>query len=543
MRRDPARLSNEIFDLLIIGGGVTGACVARDAALRGLNVALIEKIDFAHATSAHNSKLIHGGLRYLRNFELALVRESLRERRIWQRTAPHLVQPLPFLLPLEKAGFAARTTLSAGLTLYDLLSYDRGWLSDPDQRLPAHSFLNKRDALAREPSLDTPGFEGAFLYYDAQSYAPERLALECILDAVAHGAAAANYVAAEGLLVRNGAVEGAKARDLVTDTAFDIRAKTTLVATGPWADIFLAQALGKPATHKLLRSKGIHLIVPAMTKQDALTVAAGGGHFFVLPWRGHSLLGTTDTAFRSNPDNVGVTESDIDDFLAFINAHLPSAHLARANVQHWYAGLRPLVDDGSGDTYDASRRAELVDHSRDDGLNNLFSAIGGKWTTSRDLAQKTVDTLVARLGIPTKPCTTQTRPTPGGAIARFAAFKAQIEAEHDPVPNIDHLARLYGTRVRDVLALGQNRPDLREALSESGDIGAQILFAIREEAAQTLDDVVMRRTGIGQLGNPGDDNLARAAAIMATELGWDDARKANELAVVRRNFMLTTAPQ
>ncbi|HEY8949401.1 MAG TPA: glycerol-3-phosphate dehydrogenase/oxidase [Rhizomicrobium sp.] len=543
MRRDLSRLSNEVFDLLVIGGGVTGACVARDAALRGVKVALIERNDFAHATSAHNSKLIHGGLRYLRNFELGLVRESLRERRIWQRTAPHLVQPLSFLVPLYNAGFKGRATLAAGLSLYDVLSYDRGWLDDPGQRLPGHSFLNAKDAIAREPSLASPGFEGSFLYYDAQMYAPERLAFECILDAVGHGAAVANHVTSDGLLVRNGTVEGAKAHDLPSDARFDVRAKVTLVAAGPWADIFLAQALGKSASHKILRAKGIHLIVPSMTKQDALTVAAGGGHFFVLPWRGHSLVGTTDTTFRNKPDDVGVTESDIDDFLSFINANLPSAHLSRANVQHWYAGLRPLVDDGSGDTYDASRRAELIDHAKDDGLNGLFSAIGGKWTTSRDLAQKTVDTLVEKLGMTTKPCSTQTTCTPGGNIPRFAAFRMQMEAEHDPVPNVDHLARLYGTRVREVLAIGGNRPDLRQPLSESGDIGAQVLFAIREEAALTLDDVVMRRTGIGQLGNPGKDRLARVADLMAEELGWDDARKQRELISVERNFQLTTAPQ
>ena len=543
MRRALDRLSSENFDLLIIGGGATGACVARDAEMRGLSVALIDKGDFANATSAHNSKLVHGGLRYLRNFELGLVRESLRERRIWQRIAPHLVHPLPFLIPLYNAGFKGRATLAAGLSLYDVLSYDRGWLDDPDQRLPGHSFLNANDAIAREPSLAGPGFEGSFLYYDAQLSAPARLAFACPHDAVAHGAATANHVASDGLLIRNGAVEGAKAHDRISDSHFDIRAKATLLAAGPWADIFIAQALGKPATHKLLRAKGIHLLVPSMTKQDALTVAAGGGHFFVLPWRGHSLLGTTDTAFRSKPDDVGVTESDIDDFLAFINANLPSAHLSRANVQHWYAGLRPLVDDGSGDTDDASRRAELVGHGKDDGLNGLFSAIGGKWTTSRDLAEKTVNTLVAKLGVKAKPCSTATSPTPGGNIARFSTFKAQMEAEHDPVPNIEHLTRLYGTRVREVLALIGNRPDLREALSDSGDIGAQVLFAIREEAALTLDDVVMRRTGIGQLGNPGNDRLARVADLMATELGWDDARKQSELTAVQRNFQLTTAPQ
>src|SRR5690348_10935048 len=307
MRRAIDRLANEVFDLLVIGGGVTGACVARDASMRGLKVALIERNDFAGATSAHNSKLVHGGLRYLRNFELGLVRESLRERRIWQRIAPHLVHPLPFLVPLYGADWAARAQLAAGLTLYDLLSFDRGWLDDPAQRLPGHRWLNAKAALEHEPRLDGPKFSGTFEYYDAQMYSPERLALECILDASAHGAAVANYVSAERLLLRDGHAEGATVADVFSDGRFDVRAAVTIVATGPWADLFLAQALGKPASHKLMRSKGIHLIVPAMTKHAALTVATRGGHFFILPWRGHSLVGTTDTAFAGSPDNVGAT--------------------------------------------------------------------------------------------------------------------------------------------------------------------------------------------------------------------------------------------
>src|SRR5579862_4682970 len=163
MQRDLRRLANEEFDLLVIGGGATGACIARDAALRGLNVALLEENDFAHATSAHNSKLIHGGLRYLRNFELGLVRESLKERRIWQRTAPHLVSPLPFLIPVYGGGWKARATLAAGLSLYDLLSFDRGWLDDPSQRLPGHRWLGAKEAVARAPRLEGPGLQGAFL--------------------------------------------------------------------------------------------------------------------------------------------------------------------------------------------------------------------------------------------------------------------------------------------------------------------------------------------------------------------------------------------
>jgi glycerol-3-phosphate dehydrogenase len=524
MQRDLTRLANERFDLLVIGGGITGACIARDAALRGLTVALVEKCDFANATSAHNSKLIHGGLRYLRNFELGLVRESLRERRIWQRIAPHLVRPLPFLVPLYGGGWKARATLSAGLTLYDLLSFDRGWLEDPAQRLPGHRWLDAATALAREPALEGPGFVGAFEYHDAQMYSPERLALECLLDAAANGAAVANYVSAEKLLLRDGHVEGATVSD--GSVRFDVRAAVTVIAAGPWADIFLAQALGKPSSHKLMRSKGIHLIVPAMTNA-ALTVAARGGHFFVLPWRSHSLLGTTDTTFNGSPDMVGVSERDIGDFLAYINANLSSAKLERADVEHFYAGLRPLVDDGSGDTYDASRRAELIDHGKEDGVEGLFSAIGGKWTTSRHLAEQVVDVIVAKFGRSVRACLTGTAKLPGAPVAATG--------------DKDHLARLYGRRLPQVLASAEQNESLLQPLSPSGDIGAQVPFAIHEEMVLTLEDVVMRRTGIGQLGNPGTDALARVADLMATELGWDDGRRQREIETVKTNFRTVSA--
>src|SRR5580693_8841280 len=227
MQRAINRLSHENFDLLIIGGGATGVFTARDAALRGLKVALVEARDFAAATSAHNSKLAHGGLRYLRNLEISLVRESLAERRNLQRIAPHLVRPLPFLLPLYNAGWREKLTLRAGLTLYDLLSFDRGGLDDPSQRLPGHRWFSRNDALAREPVLEGPGFSGAFEYHDAQMYMPERIALECLIDADANGAAIANHLAAETLLLRDGKVCGATVRDEIGGNTFDIRAKVT----------------------------------------------------------------------------------------------------------------------------------------------------------------------------------------------------------------------------------------------------------------------------------------------------------------------------
>ncbi|MGC8536141.1 MAG: FAD-dependent oxidoreductase [Rhizomicrobium sp.] len=538
MKRDLSRLADTTFDLLIIGGGITGAATARDATLRGLKVALIEGGDFAHATSAHNSKLIHGGLRYLRNFELGLVRESLRERRIWQRIAPHMVSALPFLVPLYGTGRGARMTLAVGLTLYDALSFDRTWLADPAQRLPAHGWLGAGAAAQREPSLAGKDFEGAFLYYDAQMYAPERLALECVLAAADQGAACANYLAAEGLLLRSGRVEGAQVRDRESGAQFDILASRTLLAAGPWSDLFLEQALGQKTATRLLRSKGIHVVVPAMTRTDALTVATPHGHFFVLPWRGHTLLGTTDTAFDAHPDQVSVTPRDIETLFAQVNAFLPQSDLKLSDVEYFYAGLRPLVaDEGTEDTYGASRRSELIDHGKTDGIAELYSAVGGKWTTSRRLAEQIVDHLAPRYERPLRPCTTARTPLPGGAIARIETFLGQYAREL-PALNHAHLARLYGTRLPEVLSASAASPNLLEPIAPSGDIGAQVVYAVQHEMARTLEDVVMRRTGIGQLGAPPSHVLPEVARLMAAELGWDEERQSAEIAAVGRNFRL-----
>lgn len=537
MRRDLERLEREDFDLLIVGGGITGAAIARDAAMRGLRTALVEKKDFAHATSAANSKLIHGGLRYLRNFELSLVRESLRERRIWQRIAPHLVRPLRFLLPLYDAGAGARRMLGAGLMLYDLLAFDRGWLTDPDQRLPGHRWLAPGEALDDAPVLARAGLEGAFSYYDCQMYSPERLAFACVADAAAHDAAVANHLAAARFLLRDGRVTGARVRDAIGGTEFDIRAKLTVAALGPWADLFLEQALGRPMRHAITRSKGIHIVVPGLTNKVALAVAARAGHFFVLPWRGSTLVGTTDTAFDGMPDEVGVTEDDIAGLLATVNAELPEARLSRGDVLHAYAGLRPLVGSDGADTYRASRRAELVDHERQDALPGLVSAIGGKWTTSRHLAEHAVDLAVRRLDIPTDLCRTDTVPLPGGNIASVTALHDEARRIVPSAADSDHLAKQYGAELAKIVRIGGEEPALAEPLSPGAiELGACIAHAAREEMAMTLEDAVIRRTGLGQAGDPGKPALEAAARIMARELGWTEDRMRRETESLAQTF-------
>lgn len=533
MQRALSRLSRETFDVLIIGGGATGCFTARDAAMRGLSVALIEARDFASATSAHNSKLAHGGLRYLRNLEFSLVRESLRERRNLMRIAPHLVRPLPFLLPLYHAGLVERLKLSAGLNLYDLLSFDRNLLDDPAQRLPGHRWIAKDAALAREPVLAGDGFEGAFEYHDAQMYMPERIALECLIDADAHGAAIANYVSADRLLLRNGKVEGVAAQDVMTGATLDIRARTVLVAAGPWADLFLEQASGQQAAHKLIRSKGIHLLVPQISTA-ALTIEAGNGHLFALPWRGHTLLATTDTPFSGDPATVSVTESDMEGLLNTFRRYLPAAHLTTDKVQFFYAGLRPLVSDGSKDSYNVSRRSELVDHGKAENLDGVFSALGGKWTTSRALAESITDALVKKLDRGAKPCATAVTPLPGGRFDRFDAMTRGYQKTWPGISSLRNMAHMLGARLPAALK-GAKLTDLM-ALGESGDTLAQVRFALEEEMALSLDDVVMRRTALGQFGPPNPTSLEKVASLMAAHLGWDEDKKTREIASLAPHY-------
>ncbi len=523
MQRALDRLSSEQFDVLIVGGGATGCFTARDASMRGLKVALVEARDFASATSAHNSKLAHGGLRYLRNLEFRLVRESLAERRNLMRMAPHLVRPLPFLLPLYGAGLIERLKLKAGLTLYDLLSYDRN--RGVSAKLPGHRWLGRKAALNREPVLAGDKFEGAFEYHDAQMYSPERIALENLIDADAHGAAIANYVSADRLLKRDGKVVGVSAQDVLRGAAFDIRAKTVLVAAGPWADLFLERASGQTAAHHLIRSKGIHVMVPEISKAG-LTIEAGSGHLFALPWRGHTLLATTDTPFTGDPASVGATEGDIEGFLATFRKYLPHAGLTPDRVEFFYAGLRPLVSDGSKDSYNVSRRSELVDHTSEN-LDGVFSALGGKWTTSRQLAETITDALVAKLAVMAPPCTTASTPLPGGRFDDFDGLTRGFQKTYPGIGSMRPMAHMLGARLP--LALKGARMTDLVALNQSGDTMAQVLLALREEMAMTLEDMVMRRTSIGQFGPPEAGVVNRVAKMMAAQLGWNDEKTAREI--------------
>ncbi|HDP25032.1 MAG TPA: glycerol-3-phosphate dehydrogenase/oxidase [Deltaproteobacteria bacterium] len=543
MIRDLKSMADTGYDVLVIGGGITGAFVAWDASLRGLRVALIDKGDFGAATSAATSKLIHGGLRYLKTLEVGLVRESLQERRIMEIIAPHLVYPMPFIFPAYGWGMRGLPAAISAMVFYDTLSYDRKWINDDDKKIPGHEKYSAERILELEPVLDAKDLKGGVIYYDCMMYNSERLTLEPILSAAEYGADVANYVVAEDLIRAGERIEGARVRDLLNEKEYTIRATVTVNAAGPWADLMLGKIRGKKH-HGLIRSKGIHIITRSLHKDHAIVLqTASGRHFFILPWRGHSLIGTTDVVYKGNPDEFKVTETDIAEFLAEINATVPSASLTRDDVLFQYGGLRPIVEKETSveiEVYDASRKYELYDHALDEGIHGFVTAIGGKYTTSRNMARQLVDILCEKLGRAPGACQTHTTPLIGGEIGRYASFtqrakRAKPFGLSDAV--IENLCRNYGACYPKVLESAQKKKHFERICDEFDDIVAQILYAVHSEMAVRLSDVLFRRTGLCTLGNPGEEVIEKVADIMAGELKWKSAQKNAEMDKALENFI------
>ncbi len=335
-------------------------------------------------------------------------------------------------------------------------------------------------------------------------------------------------------------ITGVEVTDRLTGAAHTIKGKLVVNASGPWADKLMGFADDTPA-RRLIRSKGIHIITRALTGKNALAIKSKiGGHFFVIPWRGHTIIGTTDTVFEDEPDKAGVTEKDIADFLHVVNDGLPGLNLKRADVLHFYVGLRPLVDttpqvadgeEGKKDSYNASRAAEVYDHAPEEAIEGLVSAIGGKWTTSRHLAEQVVDLALKKLGKTAK-CETHCTPVYGGEIGRLKSFVARAKKRHAHLPGdvVENLVAFYGSRIDEVLATaserqGESEELLRRLGPNVAEIGAQVVHAVRHEMALHLADVVFRRTGLGTLGHPGLDVIARAAELMRRSLSRTKPRR------------------
>ena len=556
MIRDLTRFDGVTFDVLVIGGGIYGACVAWEASLRGLNVGLVEKNDFAGATSANSLKIIHGGLRYLQHLDIKRLRESTGERTILMNIAPHLVHPLPVIIPTYGHGLSGKVVMSAALVLNHLLSVDckRSW--DSDKAIPWGRVISRKDMEGLVPNIPQKGLTGGAMFYDAQVYNSERLVLSFLHSAAQEGAVLANYLEVQGFLKESSGIAGVMVKDKLSGASLAIRSKMVVNTSGPWVGQLLEELNGKIPNHKIQLAKAMNIVVDSNVSSMAFGVPASWNYrddravvkrsnrmLFVAPWRNHSIIGTTYSPFQGKPDDLKVTREEIDELINATNQACPGLGLDWNNVKLVHRGLLPCTHAGLGiEDIQLSSQFQIQDY-RKHGVNGLISVIGVKYTTARLVAQQVLNRVCSIIAPKQSMSKSQTHRMPvyGGAIPRFQDF---VEKEMPKAPQgitrdaFVGLLRNYGNVYHTVLqslegCIDGGKPPICE---EHDVLRAQIRFAVREEMAQKLPDVVFRRTDLGSVGNPGRPVLDVCAREMGRELKWCEQRIVREVLETQEKF-------
>jgi glycerol-3-phosphate dehydrogenase len=537
MKRKLERLANQKFDVLVVGGGIHGAVVAWDAALRGLSVALIERGDFGSATSQNSLKIIHGGLRYLQDGHLSRIRMMARERTTWMKIAPHLVHPLTCLTPTRKKISRSRLAMSVALMANDWLSFDRNRLADPQKKLPSGKIISQHELSHHLPGYDVSTSTGAAIWHDAQIFNSERLVLEFILSAADAGAEVANYVEAIDCLQEDKRIIGVQARDVQTGQTFDIQSKLVINCAGAWID----NLLEKNALHS---GYATSIAMNLMVDQVWSGIAAGlpsrptNGKLpqilFIVPWRNQSMIGTWHIPWNKAPDAFRLNEAMVQEFINEVNSAHPPLKLSLQDLQHVTWGFLPVnKKDADKKQVKLTRDAVVIDHQKRDGVPGLISVLGVKYTTARAVAEQVVDLAANKLAVKTARCKTHRRPVIGGRIDDFKTFMKQAIAEAPRAINeesMQHLAYTYGSEYPSLAQYIKQQPELAQRMDPRLSVtAAEVLHAIHHEMAWTLTDVIQRRTELGAAGLPSITILQKCADLMGTELGWSLERQQQEI--------------
>jgi glycerol-3-phosphate dehydrogenase len=520
LNRDFTRLEKDVFDVIIIGGGIIGTGVARDAALRGLKVLLVEKEDFSYGTTSRSTRLIHGGLRYLRMLDFKLVYQDLREREILMNIAPHLVRRLEFIIPLLKSMPLYRLALPVGLKLYNLLSQGTS--------LPKGYKLSTKDTLKLEPALSNiDGLSGSYLYFDCQVEYPERLCLENALDAAAHGAVLLNHTAMNDYIMKNDTITGIRLTDNINGKEYIAHSRIVLNTGGPWADQILSKVKTKHEYH-IRTTKGIHLLTDSISNNALVLFAKTDGRlFFVIPWLNYSLIGTTDTDYTGDKDKVYASPADVDYLVNETHNYFPDFN--RSNIHYSYAGLRPLLPSGNKSASNTSRAHRLIDHELYDGVRGFISVLGGKITAYRGISKETVDLLCKKIGVRAG-CRTAQLPLPGASVIDKAAVEKASKDSDLPVDTVNQLIKIYGSRYTSVLKYALEDKQLCKPLSSNGTaISAQVKHAVLEESALSVNDFMLRRSLLGLHPSRFPDAAETVAEQMGALFGWSKADRQNQL--------------
>lgn len=548
MKRDIQRLMEEEFDLLIVGAGIYGAATAWEAASRGLSVALIDKGDFGGLTSANSLKTIHGGIRYLQTLGVDRLRESVRERRALLKIAPHLVHPLCCVMPTCGYFMKSRPVLRMGLLLNDILSLDRNWGLDEEKRIPRGKTVSRDQCLSMLIGINGTGVTGGAMWTDAQMVSSERVLLSFILSAEQAGAVPANYVEAIAFLRTSHRIFGVVAKDLLTQKEFEIHAKMTLNMTGGFFNAMMKKAVPETACRPIQLSTAMNLVL-----RKSLLPGCAGGVFsrfiylrpskkpykgtrvlFFAPWRGLTIVGTHHRPYEDEPENLRITEKEVNTFLEEVQHAYPGGAIQKEDVSFWHKGFLPMdgVNSRSGEVI-LTKHYRMYDHEKVDGVEGFLGVAGVKYTTARGVAEKVVDLVFKKLRQSPVPSKTDRIPIWGGDIRRFENFKNNVVEgkAYGLSPQVLHyLVHHYGSEYPSILSYLEKNPQWGALVPGSEEvILAEVVHAIREEMAVKLSDVVLRRTALGAGGHPGEECLKACASIMAKELGWDKARTEQEI--------------
>jgi glycerol-3-phosphate dehydrogenase len=543
MQRDLRRLSKETYDLLVIGGGAFGAAAAWDGALRGLSVALIERSDFGGGASAECFKMVHGGIRYLQHGDVRRLRASCHERSALLRIAPHLVSPLPIVIPTYGHGRQGKALLAAGMWVYDGLTFGKNArIGDPQRRIARPKLLSRRETLTLFPELESRSLTGGAVFEDGQMYNTARLVLAFVRSAARRGAHVANYLEATAFLWDGDRICGVRARDRLKGDELEIRARLVLNAAGPWADYLLEDPrfgghqrghFSRDACFIVDRrpSSRYALAVPGATRDSDALVSRSARHLFAVPWRDRLLIGVWHRLFPARPDAAEVEEAELAAWIAEINAAYPPLRLKREDVLYAHCGLVPFGDEtSSSGELSFGKESRLLDH-RVQGVQGLVTIIGIRYTTARGDAGRALDLLLEQHpNAPPRPATERTALV-GGDIEDTEALlrRARVEAAGLAVASVESWVRNYGTEYRALLERAR-APGEAARLGAGATVLAEVSHAVSEEMALRLEDVVLRRTDLGSGEHPGRAALEAAAARMRALLGWSEDREREELA-------------
>ncbi|NQT24446.1 glycerol-3-phosphate dehydrogenase/oxidase [candidate division KSB1 bacterium] len=555
MKRDLNQLSNTEFDILIIGAGIYGATAAWEAASRGFSVALIDKNDFGSGTSANSLKTVHGGLRYLQTLDLKRYFESVRERKILLRIAPHLVHPLPVVMPTYGHAMKGKEILWAGLLLNDIMSCTRNSGMDRSRHIPNGRVYRKSSCMRLLAGIMENGVTGCASWTDAQMYSSERMILSFIHSASKQGAVAANYVTCTGFRKNPDRILAVQAKDTLAGTTFEIKAKCVINMTGGWVDhvlgmngfttkkplVQLSTAMNLVVNRELLPQVSAGLRSHFENPLQDGSVYRGSRILFVAPWRKYTMIGTFHRPYAGHPDEMHVSADEIQSAIHEFNSAYPGSLIRREDVSFVHKGFLPMngIYSKTGEVNLTSNYV-LRDHLKEGGPANLISVSGVKYTTARDVSQKAVNLAIRKLDKKGQSSKTADTPIYGGEIYDFNEYMSdvlQILPKSMDESVLRRLVRCYGSEHKTILSLTDTQLDWREKISGSNEvIKAEIVHAVRNEMAMTLSDVIQRRTDIGSGEKPAKSALKACAEVMGSELGWDSQRINEEIQAVEEIY-------